>query len=141
MHNWRYILSNFLVFFRKYFIEASSFSAFDFFQYYVKFLFYKLSKFDVLLAINNFLIVLSATSGGFPRRLMKCSLYLCILPSWQAALILLSRCSSFNSLHLLSVMLIMIVYLLASFWFYWFGLECLLVVLFGMYWLVVSKVS
>ena len=34
------------------------------------------------------------------------------------------------SLPFLSVLLIMIVYRLPNFWFYWFGLECILVVLF-----------
>ena len=48
---------------------------------------------------------------------------------WQL-LFFLSKCSSFCSLHLLFVMLIRIVCLLLSFWFYWFGLECILVVLF-----------
>ena len=38
----------------------------------------------------------------------------------------------FCSLHLLPAMLFMIVYLLLSFWFYWFDVECIQVVLFVM---------
>ena len=45
-----------LPYFRRYCVEASSFATFNFFLYHVKFFLHKLSKFDVMLAINNFLI-------------------------------------------------------------------------------------
>ena len=45
-------------------------------------------------------------------------------------------CSFFNSLHLLSAMLFVIVYLLLNFSFYRFGHKCILIALFGMCWLI-----
>ena len=76
-----------------------------------------------------FVIGLSITLGEFPSKFLKCSFHFCIL-GWQL-LVLLSKYSSFCSLYLLSAMLFVIAYLLSSFWFYWFDLECILV-LFGM---------
>ena len=46
-------------------------------------------------------------------------------------LVLLLRCFSSGSLHLISAMLIVIVYLQPNFWFYWFGLKYMPVVLFA----------
>ena len=46
-------------------------------------------------------------------------------------LVLLSWNSSLHSLHLMFAMLIVIVYIPLSFWFYWCGLQCILVVIFG----------
>ena len=56
-------------------------------------------------------------------------------------LVLSSLCSSFSSLHLLSTMLFVIVYLQLNFWFYWFDLECIPITLFGICCLVVSEFS
>ena len=67
---------------------------------------------------------------GVSKQILEMFFHFCIfLLGWQF-LLLLSRCSSFHSLHLLSAMLFMIIYLLPRFLFYWFGLECILVVLF-----------
>ena len=73
-----------------------------------------------------FVIGLSVIFGDFPSRFLKCFFHFCIHSSWLQLLVLLRRCSSFCSLHLQSAILIEIVYLQPSFWFYWFGLECIL---------------
>ena len=49
----------------------------------------------------------------------------------RTSVLYLLRCSFF-SLHLLSVMLFVVFYLLPNFWFYRFDLECILIFLFGM---------
>ena len=79
-----------------------------------------------------FSVVLWMISEGFPSKFLKCSFHFWCLSSWLVALVLLSRCFSFYFLHLLSVMWIMIVFFLTNFWFYWFDLECILVILFSM---------
>ena len=83
------------------------------------------------LQLITFLIDLLAISRRFLSRFLKFSFLLWSLFSWLAALILLLRCFSFCLLHLMSDMLIVIIYLLSNFWFNWFGLECILVCLFG----------
>ena len=48
--------------------------------------------------------------------------------------VLLSKWYLFCPLHLLSDMLIVIIYLQLSFWFYWLGRDCILIVIFRMCW-------
>ena len=67
-----------------YFIDACSFSTFNFFfQYCIKFFLRKLSKFDVLLVVNIFFSRL--ISEEFPSRFFLCSFDSWILSSWLAA--------------------------------------------------------
>ena len=70
-----------------------------------------------------FVIVLSVTLSRFWNVL---STSIVFLLGWQV-LVLLSKCSSFCSLHLPSAMLIVTVHLLQNFWFYRLGLEFILV--------------
>ena len=93
------------LYFRKYFVKACSFSAFKFFQYCINssFVFTK-KEFDAILK--------SVISGGFPRGFLKCSFHFCRLSSWLVAFSFALEVLSFHSLHLLSAMLIVIVYLL-----------------------------
>ena len=68
---------------------------------------------------------MSIISWGCLSRFFKSfSISEVFLLDWQL-LVLLLRCTSFHPLHLLSAMLIIIFYLLKSFWFYWFGTECI----------------
>ena len=78
-----------------------------------------------------FSIGLSLISGGFPGRFLKYAFHFWNLLDWQL-LVLISRYFSFRLFHLLFALLIGIVYL-ANFWFYWFALECIPIVLVGMF--------
>ena len=70
-----------------YFVEAYSFSVFNFFFLYcVMFFLRKLSKFDVKLAIEIYEWCLAVISEGFPSEFLKCSFHFWSLSSWQAAL-------------------------------------------------------
>ena len=62
-----------------------SFSAYSLCQYYVMFFLCKLSYFDILLAIDNFLTGLSVNFREFPSRFLKCSFHFYILSSWLTA--------------------------------------------------------
>ena len=67
------------------------------------------------------------TLERFSSRFLKCSFHFHSLSSW---LITFSFTFEKVFLHLLSTMLIFIISLLPSFWFYWFGFECILVFFF-----------
>ena len=76
---------------------------------------------------------LSVTLKEFPSRFLKFSFHICIHSSFLAAYhFALKVLFHLLSLHLLSAMIFVIVYLLPSFLFYLSVLECILVVLFGM---------
>ena len=66
----KYVVNFFLSYFRRYFVETCSFSAFNFCQYWVKFFFRKLSLFDVSLVIDNFFGRLISLSGIRAGQLM-----------------------------------------------------------------------
>ena len=107
-----------------YIVKVFSFSAFNFFFNTVP----SSSSVKCLFLISSRLLIIcftgfSVTLRRFSRRCLKW-----FLPTfvWQF-LLLLSSCSSFRSLHLLSPMLFVIPYLLPSFWFYWFTIDCTLV--------------
>ena len=65
------------------FVKACSFSAFNFFQCYVKFFLCPILVSSWQLII--FIIGLPVTLGKFPSRFMKCSFYICIHSSLMAA--------------------------------------------------------
>ena len=78
-----------------------------------------------------FWIGLSVISGGFLSRFLKCSFHFRNLSSWKATFILLLMCSSLCSVHLLSAVLFVIVYLQLTYKFYRFDFECILIALSG----------
>ena len=86
------------------FVETCSFSAFNFSQNYIKLFHCKLSKFDVLLAINDFLIDLSETLAECPSRLLKYSFHFWNFSSWLTAFsftleVLFLQLTSFTVCH------------------------------------------
>ena len=74
-----------LLHFRKYFVEACSFSVYNLFQYSIKFFICEPTLFDIYLPIDHFWISLSVIWRRFPSRYLKCSFHFCILSSWLAA--------------------------------------------------------
>ena len=117
-----------LPYYRRYFVEACSFSAFNFFQYSVKFFLYEQSEFIVLLAINNYFGWWFLISRGFCADSWNIlSPSVVFLFGWHL-FVLLPRCFYLHSLHFLSTIQIVIVYLPSNFWFYSFGFGCILLV-------------
>ena len=75
-----------LSYFCECFVEAGSFSVFNFCQYYVEFFFNKLPGLMSSLLLTIFVRGLSVTFGEFPRRFLKCSFHIRIRSSFSLAL-------------------------------------------------------
>ena len=121
-------------YFSRYFVEACSFTAFNFFQYFVKF---SPINCQSLMSIH-FLVWLSLISGGFQSKFLKCSFHFWSLSSWLAAF-------SFGwEVLFFLVTLVTVCHtnhdcLIWNFCFYWFSLEC--IILFDMFYLVLSGLT